>query len=380
MWSNLASGALSLRGVLQSEAIFQSISKRSAESLVARGDSHGGDIMLIVLLLINIAIFVPASIFVMYTLSELLPVLAIVEDDKPPSYTPLANNDATELENSTKNNKAVPTPASNASTSAAAEEEEGGEEDPAPPVTSSIRSIITRLRAIKGRLPLFHGLLCAAACQFALVSVTFALAVIPFVPGVVALVAASLITMPLQAAWTHVAITAPSSRPFWRRIPPFRTTFRAAALPTLVLWLAAGSTTQLPLGMLTTLMGGLGGGSSRPGDAWKACVALVFYVLSWALITIPANVVLTRIQVSLLPDGDRAATIVPLDHAFAAAREEGREYMTMAEAWRTFSRPAWIRLLKLHAKIFGLSLAVYLGLAALVGVELVLVQVIGHLI
>lgn len=60
---------------------------------------------------------------------------------------------------------------------------------------------------------------------------------------------------------------------------------------------------------------------------------------------LPAHMVLTRIQVSLLPADER--TIIPVDEAL-----RGSEAVGTKEAWRTFGWSAWGRLVLLYGQVF----------------------------
>ncbi|KAH8589263.1 hypothetical protein B0O99DRAFT_637227, partial [Bisporella sp. PMI_857] len=55
---------------------------------------------------------------------------------------------------------------------------------------------------------------------------------------------------------------------------------------------------------------------------------------------VPTHMILTRIQVSLLPADEK--TIVPVDEALRGGRiGENREPVGMKETWRTFGWSAW---------------------------------------
>jgi hypothetical protein len=77
-------------------------------------------------------------------------------------------------------------------------------------------------------------------------------------------------------------------------------------------------------------------------------------------VIIPAYVTLVRVQASLLPD--EQDTIIPFDRSFQGKVEPavigGTGYISMTDAWATFSKAAWRRLLILYAKLFAIGLAV----------------------
>ena len=95
-------------------------------------------------------------------------------------------------------------------------------------------------------------------------------------------------------------------------------------------------------------------------DAWKAVVVFIVMAALRVFLAIPAHVVLTRVQASLLPEEDE--TIVAFDRSFRGRVEPavvgGKGYVSPLDAWRTFSRASWVRLVKLYAKLFAVGLAV----------------------
>lgn len=77
------------------------------------------------------------------------------------------------------------------------------------------------------------------------------------------------------------------------------------------------------------------------------------------LVVIPADVTLTRVQASMLPEEDES--IVPFDRTFAGKVKPeilgGSGAVGMLDAWRTFDRSARMRLIKLYGKIFAIQIA-----------------------
>lgn len=71
-------------------------------------------------------------------------------------------------------------------------------------------------------------------------------------------------------------------------------------------------------------------------------------------IVFPAEVTLTRVQASLLPEEDEA--IVPFDRSFGGKVQPG-ESVKMLDAWKTFSWAARIRLVTLYVKILAIQVA-----------------------
>ncbi|KAK8119471.1 uncharacterized protein PG998_004097 [Apiospora kogelbergensis] len=103
-------------------------------------------------------------------------------------------------------------------------------------------------------------------------------------------------------------------------------------------------------------------------DVWKGIVVMVVMLLLTVFLTIPAHVVLTRVQASLLPEHDE--TIIPFDRSFQGTLEPaivgGHGFVSMKDAWNTFSRASWERLVKLYLKIFGVGIALNLAFSLIV--------------
>lgn len=91
----------------------------------------------------------------------------------------------------------------------------------------------------------------------------------------------------------------------------------------------------------------------------KAGVYFLLSTMLWVVVIIPARVVLVRVQASLLPEDEDP--IIPFDRSFDGKVEPavvgGLGYATVANAWSTFSKAAWRRVVILYAKIFGVVTA-----------------------
>lgn len=107
---------------------------------------------------------------------------------------------------------------------------------------------------------------------------------------------------------------------------------------------------------------------------WQSLVIILVTIASAVLLVIPAEVILVRVQASLLPaDAD---TIVPFDRSFGGKVEPevvtGRGYVDFQTAWVTFERASWVRLYKLLAKIVAVTFAMYALVLAIVLPEVLL--------
>ncbi|RYP44777.1 hypothetical protein DL768_008788 [Monosporascus sp. mg162] len=331
------------------------IAKRSAES--GKQDLSVSLLnALIGLVVVNIVVWLPVFVFLCYTVGTLFPTLAAVEDETPPpSYERVSLKEDVEKNDGAKKVKAD------------VEEEEGGLLR-SRPVTSGFFAIFRLLRSIGGWRSLFRGISCASAANTVALLIALVVSAVPYVPVAVGLAVGSLATVQLSTAWLHIVMTAPRPEPFWRRLPGLRATFRATALPTLVVNVAILLAYELPAPLLhamglETVEGSVPGMiTSADGSSLAKDLAVVLVqLLVLFFFSVPACVVLLRCQASLLPAEDASRTIVSFDRAFGLEGENGpheRGYVTMIEAWRTFSGAAWRRLVVLYVKIILFTFAV----------------------
>ncbi|KAJ3479837.1 hypothetical protein NLG97_g8220 [Lecanicillium saksenae] len=105
-----------------------------------------------------------------------------------------------------------------------------------------------------------------------------------------------------------------------------------------------------------------------------SAIAIISAFLGIALI-IPTHVIVVRVQASLLPPEDDA--IIPFDRSFQGKVEPavagGRGYATITEAWTTFSRAGWRRLITLYIKAFLVTMGVYALIIAVAIPEFLLI-------
>lgn len=301
---------------------------------------------------LDLLVFLPIFVVISYTLNNIYPVLAIVEDPSPPAYEPVSlNQDTDSLAEDV---------------SPLTDEIDGTNQ--ARAVSSSLRAVHRTIYAISGWRSYFRGFVCWIALIASSMFVYTILSLLPFVPQIVASAISAVVLVQLYTTWTHIVISAPSPKRFYQRLPPFKKAFQATALPTVVYFIALEVTSFVPK-FLARVMGMTAWDPSQPGqipqpsgsDSWKGLVVFIVTMLLTVFLTIPAHVVLARVQASLLPEEDE--TIVPFDRSFQGKLEPaivgGRGYVTMKDAWQTFSRASWIRLVKLYVKIFAVVLAIY---------------------
>jgi hypothetical protein len=316
------------------------------------------------LVLADVILFLPIWIFVGYTVSNVFPALAMVEDENPPAYEPLATSAevAPQAAATDDDNNALPLK-TNGSPRA---------------VTSSLRMTARLIRSQTGGpraflrgLPVF--LFYNAAFTF--LQGIFA-AFLPRPLDILASAPALLALVQFSTVWVHTVITPRSPLPFWRRLPEFKRTFDATLRPTMLVFAAHAIGAFVPILAVSLLDIHMPVPGERPNAdmSWKGLL-LAISVLVQVFITIPAEVILTRIQASLLPPDHE--TIVPFDRTFEGTVEpeivSGRGYATVTDAWKTFSRSAWRRLVVLYAKIFGVTMAVWLAMMVVIVPEVILV-------
>ncbi|KAH7031141.1 uncharacterized protein B0I36DRAFT_242650 [Microdochium trichocladiopsis] len=343
-----------------------------AHAVYRRGDSAGYDIPSWGwgVLFLDFLVFLPLTLVISYTFNNVFPILAIIEDPSPPAYEPVALNEPTDATRDPISPDADEALGQNSAT------------------TSSFRATYRTLYAIDGWKSLFRGykLYLPAVIASMMCSGLFAGLGIP---SPIAAPIAAIAMAPLWTGWIHAVISTPSPKTFTQRLLPFSQIFRAVALPLVLYFFAAETSTFVPMLLARAL--GMTIFENSPDsntfrspdhhDIWKALVVIIVTVVLKVLIAIPAHVVLVRVQASLLPEDDE--TIVPFDRTFQNKLEPaiigGAGHVTIKDAWATFSRASWIRLIKLYVKIFLVGFATWLLWLAVVIPEIaIMVGVSGH--
>jgi hypothetical protein len=145
-------------------------------------------------------------------------------------------------------------------------------------------------------------------------------------------------------------LTFPSEKPTWKRILPFRETLHTTG-PALATYLTTKALLKSALVYVHD-----NPELKKHGDVHPIMLGslLLTATIIEILALIPAHVILTRIQASLIPPDEK--TIVGLDWALKVEREGADEAVGMKEAWRGFDRGAWGRLLVLYGFVFGVCL------------------------
>ncbi|CAJ2514198.1 Uu.00g023170.m01.CDS01 [Anthostomella pinea] len=311
----------------------------------------------------DMLVFLPLFLLVSYSLQHIFPTLAIIEDPSP-AYEPVSLNE--DNQSFSEDNAPV------------ADEATGSD---APAVTSSFRGTYRTLTAVSGWRSMFRGLGCWVALSFATMFV-YSIFTSVWVPALVAAPLSAITLVQFYTAWTHIVISAPSPKRFWQRLPPFKKAFQATALPICLYLFAVELSSFLPKG-LAYLMGMNMWDPKSPNtlpeadanDAWKGVLVLLTTLVLHIFLVIPTQVVLTRVQASLLPEEDD--TIVPFDRSFQGKVEPaivgGKGFVSIMDAWKTFSRASWMRLVKLYVKIFAVGVAMSLLWMAVLVPEILLI-------
>ncbi|KAK5657667.1 hypothetical protein OQA88_2739 [Cercophora sp. LCS_1] len=309
--------------------------------------------------LADAVVFLPVFLIVGYTLSKLIPAIAIVEDPNPPAYEPVALDES-------------------------AADQGPAALVPGKPITSSLRATRRLLSSVAGWRAYFRGFVCAAVLAAAEGSLSQIFgSFLPLIP-VGALLARLALTQ-FGTAWTHIVMTAPTERKFYQRLPPFKKAFEATCFPLLAIWVADSAAVVIPLLVAQALGLPIPRFGEEPTDppqnfdgaaAWKSLVIFVVAIIIHFGAVVPTNVLLTRVQASLLPEDEE--TIVPFDRSFGGKVEPaivgGKGFVSMRDALATFPVSSWVRIYKLYAKVIAVSFAAWLAFVAVLIPEFILIK------
>ncbi|KAH6895516.1 hypothetical protein B0T10DRAFT_455766 [Thelonectria olida] len=317
-----------------------------------------------IIFFLDLAIFIPIFILVNYTFEKVLPVFAIVEDEHPPAYEPLSLDEETHV--GSASTPGAPAPAGGVPKPAsAAVPTRPLNLDNAEPITSSFMATWRLLRSHGGFRSIFRGLACFVFQNFVQVLLTIIITGVAGPLGILASFAASLLLVQYSTAWVHIVMTPPTAERFWRRLPPFKHALKATWRPVVVFH--AFSLVSSGVSWLLLHAFGLDHGKSASFEGWKYLIVTLVSLTIHVFVIIPAYVTLVRVQASLLPDDQE--TIIPFDRSFQGKVEPavigGTGYISMRDAWATFSNAAWRRLLILYAQIFAIGCAVTFLVVAL---------------
>jgi hypothetical protein len=254
-------------------------------------------------------------------------------------------------------------------------------------VTSGIRRTLTYLRAEAGVFSMFRGLGYYIVYNLAEVFLNslFSQLLRPllwvfadiFVPVFIAL-----LLWTFNNAWLHKVISKPSQKSWFARVS--EQSHPRSVLREIGLWAFCRSIstfvtrTLMSIFVLSkfTVVDDKLQFADDASPTETTLEALGIYVLNLVLLlllVVPASIVLVRVQASILPDTDEA--IVPFDKTFGrtvvSESVVGSSKLALLDAWRSFTLPARIRLLKTYAKYFILQFTLCLctiGILAVLGI------------
>lgn len=254
------------------------------------------------------------------------------------------------------------------------------------PITNKLRTTLAHLRARAGPCSRFRGFAMYLVYGIARGSLFVILPLSPdqFLGQFATQTVLAVLLATLQMAWVHIVISKPSEKRFYQRIPGCKDWVRIAPVAAFEN-VAVGAAFFLPLlmakwcGGWDVFMENASSSTGRPSMAlcqmWA--MAVVPSLLSY-LVSIPVQAIFVRVAASMLPEDDES--IVPFDRSFGGkvvpAILGGSGRLSIADAWRTFDRPARVRYLKVIGKAvliqFALLITFTLALLAqfsLMGVD-----------
>ncbi|KAI1430314.1 hypothetical protein F5Y12DRAFT_723151 [Xylaria sp. FL1777] len=330
--------------------------------IISRSDDKSDTLktaILLILVVLHAIAIIPVFFYIAYTVYKVFPILTIV--GSRPSYEaiPLQEREVNSLQ----------------------------AEEPVPtaqmPLTSSIRRMHELVKQTDKMWLRRRGLGALVVYNLANALIIIPLRAVPLIPGFVWDAIAVLLTIQLHTVWVHVIITRPMAKPFWERILPFSTVFKATAAATMIYFVTTELTIFTPWLAAQVLRTpfALGQIQKQPSELWKVLLSIGIFVAIQALACAPALVVLTRIQASLLPEGEE--TILPVDRTFGVEKPRGNhgeiKGLSIVEALKSFNG-SWMRLYKLCIKIFFLILGCFVGLGVILGLEYLVLRAFGILL
>lgn len=251
------------------------------------------------------------------------------------------------------------------------------------PITSKIRTTVRHLRARCGRWSLLRGLGLFILYNIAqnIIASIFTLGASRkyIIAHALAKIAADVVLATVDMAWVHIVISEPSPKPLRKRVLGYRNWIKIAPAVGLK---AVASQLSFVLPLYLSIAVGLSPfdddgkiafnlqGSAGVGIL-KALAPTLLSIALVVLVEIPATVTMVRVAASMLPEEDE--TVVPFDRSFGGkvtpAVVGGAGKIGLLDAWKTFTWPSRMRLLKLLAKVFGIMVGVTTICGAIIAVE-----------
>lgn len=243
------------------------------------------------------------------------------------------------------------------------------------PITSSFRKSVHLLQSVGGFAGRFRGFWIFVVQS---VLVQWVAGIISFaVPRSLANVLALVALAQFSLGWTHIVISEPSPKPWYKRLPTAKT-WKKVAGPTALLAVCEQLAVFIPV--YIAIATGMADNPQNLTPHEKSMLGvkglflgLLGLVLALVLV-IPANVTLTRIQASLLSDSEE--TIVPFDRSFGGKfvpEIVGGNGIGLLDAWRTFDWASRVRLAKAYAKVLAMQIALWIVFSACLVAQLFII-------
>jgi hypothetical protein len=301
-----------------------------------------------VLLSITALAYFFVSFSIEYTFGRVIPTLIMIESPQDISFEPIPTEDTDATKTKDPEHQGVRRQTF---------------------ITSSFRSAILLLKSKGGFKARYRGLSIFIVNAIAVQWIAGFLSMLPLLrslPLGVTAVAATVICAQLSLGWTHIVISEPSPKAWFRRIPTLKM-WKKVAGPTAMLGVAEQLAVMLPLYLAinTGLTKDPKEFAELPDRIQKAAIIKSIGIFALGLVlaflvVIPANVTLTRVQASLLHD--EHDTIVPFDRSFGGKVVPeivgGTGKISILEAWMTFNMAARFRLVKAYLKVFAMQVGV----------------------
>ena len=255
-----------------------------------------------------------------------------------------------------------------------------------PPITGKLRTAVRHLRSVGGRWARFRGLHVAlffGLCHSLVVGLVAPMSMGPGLMRPLVSILATVALCRIQMVWTHVVISNPSTKSWYRRFPTWKAA-KNIVLPTAVYATAQQAALYVSIGLVSFAQDqferpeiyGENPTKVRKFALIQLVLAIVLAFSTLVCIVIPAEVTLKRVQASMLPEEDES--IVPFDRTFAGKVKPeilgGTGAVGMLDAWKTFGKEGRIRLIKLYAKVMAMNIAMTVFFAITVVAELRLVM------
>ncbi|RDW79472.1 hypothetical protein BP6252_04110 [Coleophoma cylindrospora] len=302
----------------------------------------------------TVLLFLVLETMAEYTFGRLIPTLIMVESPEAVLFEPLESEDPDSVLKGSKNVEPELLLIKQA------------------PVTSSFRTTLRHLRARAGFWSRMRGFGAFICYTLVFQHVATLLNLLAFIPECVAPVLAAVLCSQLFMAWTHVVMSEPNGKRWFKRINFSTSAWKKIAGPTAVLEIAEQLTIMLPFYLFMSYgFGELTHESLKqlPCSERRMLVLKGFSIIALGiamalLVVIPANVALVRVQASLLSENE--VPIVPFDRSFGGKVEPeivgGTGVLSSKDAWNTFDGRARVRLVKAYGKAIAIQVA--LGMLA----------------